>query len=186
MSCASPTSQRFICTLGGSIADGRRRLGYLLGALTLLMVSAVAVSWAAGQLVPGLLALAVILAIATAWRLSDEPRPRSLELQENLLTIRTDRRQVEVVLAGARARRLEQRDIRHLERLASVGGFVAGAGGFDSHLLGEFDLYASNLDNAVLVHALESRLIVTPDRPEDFVRTLHRFATAPPATILSP
>jgi hypothetical protein len=80
------------------------------------------------------------------------------------------RRQSEVVpLRGAVARRLGADEIDHLQGLATVGGVTAGTGGFDSHRLGELDLYASSLDNAVLIDRGESSVVVTPDDPERFL-----------------
>ena len=49
------------------------------------------------------------------------------------------------------------------------GGEVAGTGGFDSHRLGEIDLYASNLANAILLQGEESGTVVTPDDPAAFL-----------------
>ena len=92
----------------------------------------------------------------------------------------------EVKAACAKVRRLAASEIRHVERLASVGGIVAGSGGFDSHLLGEFDLYASNLQNSLFVDAVGSRLVVTPDQPDEFIATFRLLTATAPATILSP
>ena len=62
--------------------------------------------------------------------------------------------------------------VRDLESLATSGGVAAGTGGFESHLLGEIDLYASDLAHAVMVDLGERRLIVTPDDPEGFLEAL--------------
>jgi len=83
-----------------------------------------------------------------------------------------------VPLPALAARRLRGDEIVHVEGLASAGGMVAGSGGFDSHRLGEFDLYASDLANAVLVEAEEIRVVVTPDEPDEFLASL---SSAPPA-----
>ena len=83
------------------------------------------------------------------------------------------RRQRRVVpLTGVRSRRLSPEEIEHLTRLATAARITAGTGGFDSHQLGEIDLYASNLDNAVLLQAEESGTVVTPDDAGGFLAAL--------------
>jgi hypothetical protein len=92
-----------------------------------------------------------------------------LELSDDELRIRMRYRSELLAIAGARARRLTAAEIAHLERLATLGGITASHGGYDSHLLGEIELYASDLANAVLVETDERRLIVTPDDPGEFL-----------------
>jgi hypothetical protein len=77
-----------------------------------------------------------------------------------------------VPLAGAVARRLDPAEVRDLERLATLGGVTAGSGGFESRRLGEIELYASDLRNAVLIESGEERLVVTPDEADRFVESL--------------
>ena len=79
---------------------------------------------------------------------------------------------MEIPLEGAAARALTADELAHLERLASAGGFVVSSGGFDSHLLGEFDLYASDLGHGVLVEAMDHRVVLTPDDPFRFLEVL--------------
>ncbi len=167
-----PGGDRFRCTPGGSIAAGQRRLGCLLLGLAALMLGvAGAVLWG-GRVLPGLLSAGVALVAWTAWRMSRDLAPLWIEAASGRLVVQTRRQRLEVPLDAATARRLEPDELAHLERLASVGGLVAGTGGFDSHRLGEFDLYASDLGNAVLVEAGDHRLIVTPDDPDGLVRAL--------------
>lgn len=180
-----PTS-RFSCTPGGVIARGRTRMEWLFLVLAVTMLAAAVAAWVTGRIVPALLALAVVVIIALARRMSRELQPRAVELGPGSLTIETEGHRIDVPIEGAKVRRLEASEIRHLERLASVGGIVAGAGGFDSHLLGEFDLYASNLQNSLFVDAPGSRLVLTPDRPDEFIESIRLLTGSPPATILSP
>jgi hypothetical protein len=77
--------------------------------------------------------------------------------------------------AAVRARPLELDERRHLEGLASTAGLTAGTGGFDSQRLGEFELYASDLANAVLVEGGDLRLVLTPDAPAAFCTELSRL-----------
>jgi len=70
-----------------------------------------------------------------------------------------------------------------VERLATLGGVTAGAGGFESRRLGEIELYASDLRNAVLMERDEERWVLTPDDAEGFVVALRSAneATSPSA-----
>jgi hypothetical protein len=77
-----------------------------------------------------------------------------------------------VPLEGAAARELQREEKDHIRRLASTAGLVAGVGGFDSHVIGEFDLYATDLEKAVLIDSGEDRFIVSPDKPTDFLAAI--------------
>ena len=180
------TTVEFDSSPGGSIAAGRRRLGGLFALLATLMLVAAVASWLSGPFFPGLLALAVAALVGVAWRMSHDLRPRKLILEPGRLIIYTPSQLIDVAIEGARIRPLSAAEIDHLEGLASVGGIVAGAGGFDSRLLGEFDLYASNLSHALYIQGLGGRLVVTPDEPDEFLHQFEQMAAAPPATILSP
>jgi Bacterial PH domain len=172
--------RRFTCTPGGAILRGQRRLRRLLIGLTLVMVAAAGIFWLnllLGTLKgiswwPGLFALLGAAVPWTAWRMSGDLDLLGLELDGGRLVIQMRRRRERFALSGAAARRLTPEEIEHLERLATNGGVTAGTGGFESHLLGEFDLYASDLANAVLVDLGETRLIVTPDDPDGFLEAL--------------
>lgn len=163
---------RFPSTPAGSIARGRNRLRFLLVGLALLMVAVAAGTWIAGRFWPGLIALLVAFIPWTAWRMSGDLDVLWLDLVAGRLTVQMRRRHERFAIAGAEARRLAPDEIAHLETLTEAGGLTAGTGGFESHRLGEFDLYASNLQNAVLVDLGETRLIVTPDDPESFLAAL--------------
>jgi PH (Pleckstrin Homology) domain-containing protein len=166
------SARRFACTAGGAIRRGRRRLRALLVGLALLMVAVAVATWWAGRRWPGVLALLVALAPWTAWRMSGDLDPLWLELEGGWLAIQMRRRRERFAVAGAGARRLTGEEVAHLERLATAGGVAAGSGGFESHLLGEFDLYASDLAHGVLLDLGDSRMIVTPDDPEGFLAAL--------------
>jgi len=169
----------FTSTPGGTIAAGIRRLGRLFAILALLMILAAFAAWFSDRLVPGLLALAVVGLVGVAWRMSNDLRPRKLTLEPGRLVIETPRHLIEVPIEGARIRPLDRDEIGHLEGLASAGGIVAGTGGFDSRHLGEFDLYASDLHQALFIRGLEARLVVTPDQPTEFMERFQQMATSP-------
>lgn len=166
----------FRCTAGGRVAAGRRRLKGLLALVALVMLAVSAGTWAAGRVVPALLAAAVAAVALFILRMSGDLEPLQLEVTPEQLVVQTRRRWLRVPLPALAARRLRPDEIRHVEALATAGGVVAGTGGFDSHRLGEFDLYASDLANAVLLEAEEMRVIVTPDDPEEFLAGLRASA----------
>ncbi len=182
----SKADLHFACTPGGAIATGARRLAILLLALGLLLLVAAVFSWSGGRLFPGLLALLVAGVVGLAWRMSNDLRPRRLRFENQTLIIETASRRIPFAISEATVRPLSDQEIRHLEVLASVGGFVVGTGGFDSRHLGEFDLYASDFNHALLVQSLDGRLVVTPDRRDAFIDTFRQLATSPPATIPGP
>ncbi len=170
-------ARRFPCTPGGAVLRGRLRLRGLLVGLTILMVVVGVATLAAGRIFPGLLALAVALIPWTAWRMSGDLDPLWLDLgspdgPDGSLSIQMRSRRERFPIAGADARRLTPEEVEALERLATSGGLVAGTGGFESRLLGELDLYASDFANAVLLEAGELRIVVTPDDPEGFLSAL--------------
>ena len=138
------------------------------------MLAVAAAAFAYGVRWPALFALLVALIPWTAWRMSGDLDPLWLDVDQGTLHLQLRRRRLRHPLAGAEARRLTPEEIAHLERLAASGGVVAGTGGFDSRLLGEFDLYASDLGNAVLLDLGETRLVLTPDGPDAFLAALAR------------
>jgi len=163
---------RFPCTPGGSVLRGRLRLRWLLVGLAILMIVVAVLTWVAGQRWPAVLALLVAGIPWTAWRMSGDLDVLWLDVATSHLTIQMRRRRERFPLGGAEARRLTPGEIEHLERLATSGSVTAGTGGFDSQLLGELDLYASNFANAVLLDLGERRLVVTPDNPEGLLEAL--------------
>jgi hypothetical protein len=166
------SARRFPCTPGGAVLRGRLRLRWLLVGLAVLMVVVAVLTWLAGQRWPAVLALLVAGIPWLAWRMSGDLDTFWLDVDSSHLTIQMRRRRERFPLGGAEVRRLSPEEIEHLERLATSGGVTAGTGGFDSRLLGEVDLYASNFSNAVLVDLGESRLVVTPDNPDGLLEAL--------------
>jgi len=165
---------RFPCSPGGAILRGRRRLRNLLVGLTLLMLAVAVATWIAGRLWPGLLALLVAAIPWTAWRMSGDLDPLWLDLEDGRLTVQMRRRHERFVVAGSEARRLTSEETAHVEGLATTGGVAAGSGGFESHRLGEIEIFASDFAHAVLVDLGETRLIVTPDDAEGFLAALRK------------
>lgn len=136
------------------------------------MLGVAVAAFAAGARWPALFALLVALIPWTAWRMSGDLDPLRLDLEGSTLILQLRRRRLRHPLGGAQARRLTPGEIAHLERLATSGGVVVGTGGFDSRFLGEFELYASDLANAVLLDLGETRLVLTPDDPDRFLAAI--------------
>lgn len=170
---------RFSCTPAGVIASSRRRFSTFLLVLALVMAVATLTMVLASRLVPALLAAGVGLVVGMAWRMSRELSLQWLEISNGQLTVQTSSVRFEVPLDGAAVRALDTEEIAHIRRLASTAGLVAGVGGFDSHLLGEFDLYATDLAHAVLIDCGEERFVVTPDNPAEFLAAVKTAAKSP-------
>lgn len=176
----------FHCSPGGPIAAGRRRLKGLLAVVALLMAAVAVGTFLADRTVPAMLAGAVALVSLFILRMSGDLDLLRLEVGPETLTVQNRRRWLRLPLPALAARRLRPDEIAHVERLATAGGIVAGSGGFDSHRLGEFDLYASDLANAILVESEEVRVVVTPDRPDEFLAALPIAPGGPPPASATP
>jgi hypothetical protein len=140
-----------------------------------LMFVAMIVSWVRGSIFPGLLAGGVGVALLLAWRMASDLEPVYLKIEDGRLEVRLRWNLFHIDLTGARARRLTAEEQTHLESLVSAGGIVASSGGYDSHKLGELDLYASDLRNSVLLEAEDVRYIMTPDDADGFVDAVGRI-----------
>ena len=138
------------------------------------MAVAAILVFVADRKLPAALCLAVAFALWTTWRMSGDLDLFWLEVEPEHLVVQMRRQRLRLPLYAPRARALDADERAHVERLASNGLVVAGTGGFDSHLLGEFNLHATDLDNAVLVDTGDSRVIVTPDDPTGFMAAFAR------------
>jgi hypothetical protein len=172
------TSRSFGCTPKGVVASGQKRLARVFALLGLALLVAAGFALVTRQFFGGAIALVLTLGVFVVYRMSRELDPTKLVVEGESLAIFMRHALRRLPLAEATLRRLTKNEIEHLAGLTNSGGFVAGAGGFDSHILGEFDLYASRLDKAVLVETLEGRVIVTPDDPEAFIATVAEVASS--------
>ena len=173
---------RFPCSPAGAVATGRRRLRRLLATLGLVALAVGAVAASTGRIVPALMAGGAGALALFARRMSADLDPLWLEIDHDRLVVQMRRQRQTLPLPGASARRLEPAEIDHLTRLATTAGITAGTGGFDSHLLGEIDLYASDLEHAVLVTQGETSAVVTPDEPQRLLETLRAAAAGTAAS----
>lgn len=165
-------SLSFRCTPDGVVATGQRRLARVFGLLGLSLFVAAGFAFLTRQIFAGAVALVLAFGVFIIYRMSRELDPTALVVEDGNLAILMRHAMRRLALGETSIRRLTEDEIEHLAGLTSSGGFVAGAGGFDSHILGEFDLYASRLENAVLVETSDGRVIVTPDEPDDFIATI--------------
>lgn len=178
MSDAAEPRTEFRCTVAGAVAAGRRRLRLLLLGPALLMLLLAVTSWAGGRIFQGVLCVGVAIVLWFAWRMSAELEPLRLVLAGDRLEVELRNDRLAVPLTGAAVRRLDADERRYLERLASVAGIVRSVGGFDSTRLGEFNLYAGDLESAVLLETDERRFVLTPDDADRFVEAVGRIATS--------
>ena len=170
-------SRRFACTLGGSIQRGRVWLLRSYFVIAALMLGAAVLTWPRGSWLGLFLEVSLLLVCLWILRATGGLVPRWIEIDDDSLRLLTRSSLIRMPVAGATARRLSDSERRHLEGLAT-NWIALPSGGFDSRLLGEFDLYASNFENAVLVEAHDIRMVVTPDDPDGFIAALP--ATIPP------
>jgi hypothetical protein len=77
-----------------------------------------------------------------------------------------------ISLEGLRACRVEPEAARPTLRLFGNGGLYAYSGWFWNRRLGRFRLYATNLDRPVVLRFDRRVVVISPDRPEEFGRTV--------------
>ena len=113
------------------------------------------------------------------WRMSGDLDPFWLDLANDHLAVQMRRRRETLLLRNPSARRLDGEEIEHLGELMSTAGLVFSSGSFDSHRLGVCDLFATDLEHAVLLEVDNPeeegerlRWIVTPDEPAAFLTAL--------------
>ena len=167
----------FNCTPGGVIARSRNRFKLFMWAMTAVVLIAAVGAWLTDRSGSALVAAIVALIPWTAWRMSGDLDALFVRIDGEVLVLQLRRQRLEYPLLGARARPLTEDEIAHLRGLATRGGLTSGSGGFDSHRMGEVELFASDLANAILVEAGESRLVLTPDEPQRFLDALLEFAS---------
>jgi hypothetical protein len=75
-------------------------------------------------------------------------------------------------------RRVEARDLGVLLRTCGAGGLWGGFGWFWSRRVGTVLAYVSRSDGLVLVRMGERKLLLSPERPDEFVRALTGLSRA--------
>ena len=174
----TPERRRFPCTADGVVASGQQRMARVFALLAFSLLAAAAFAIVTRQIFAAAVALVLSLGVFIIYRMSRELDPTELIVQGGTLTVLMRHALRKLPLEDSSIRRLTGDEIEHLSGLTSSGGFVAGAGGFDSHILGEFDLYASRLENSILLETMDGRVIVTPDTPDEFIESVVSAAEA--------
>ena len=166
------TPRRFRCTPAGAVAASRRRVRRLLLGIATPMLGLAIWMIVANRMVPAALSAGCAFMAWFAWRMSADLDPLWLELDEERLTVLMRRRRDSLRLANPVFRTLDADEISHLHRLMTTAGMIFTTGSFDSHRLGECDLFATDLDRAVLIEVEDleredgtRRWVVTPDEP---------------------
>lgn len=171
----------FRCTPGTRVAASRRRLRRLLLGLAGLMIVLAIAMFATTRWGPGLISLGAALLAWFAWHMSGDLDPLWLTLDGDTLSVQMRRQRQSLPLRSPRARRLDRDELAHLESLTSASGVVFATASYESHRLGAFDLYATDLERAVLVEVEApeddperdvERWVVTPDDPEGFLAAI--------------
>jgi hypothetical protein len=117
--------------------------------------------------------------------MSGDLDPLWLETDGRTLVVQMRRARAHLDVSQARVRSLTDIEREHLKRLLSNAGMAAMTGGFESHLLGEIDLYATDLSNAVLLEMPEQRVVLTPDDPRGLIDLLGGAARAESSATLA-
>ncbi len=166
-------AKKFVCSPRGSVETNRRRLGR---GLTLLSIVVLAV--AILLLIKGVYGSAVIMTLvglltAYAARMSRDLDLMWIELESKgkegeEVTLQLRHRRLRRPFPDF-ARHLTDEEAEHLRRLTRWSGFQVATGGYDSRLLGEIELYTSNLDRPVLLGWQEEGVVVTPDDAQGLV-----------------
>lgn len=179
------TSERkFRCSPGGAVALGRRRIRRLLATLTLLMAAFGAWMFLIGRWGPGLICVGAVALILLSLSMSSDLDPLWLTVGGRRLSVQMRRQRQSLELVGASARRLSAEELVHLASLSSASGVIFATASFESHVLGAFDLFATDLKNAVAVEvdATENddeeriRWVLTPDDVDGFLEALEAAA----------
>ena len=140
-----------------------------------------------GRWGPGLICMGAMFLSWFSWRMSADLDPLWLTLDGRELSVQMRRQRQTLPLRSPRARRLSEAERTHLDSLTSASGVTFATASYESHVLGAFDLYATDLSRAVVVEvdAPEDdperdveRWIVTPDDAEGFLAALGASATS--------
>jgi len=65
--------------------------------------------------------------------------------------------------------------------LITTAGFTLSTGGYESHRLGEFEMFATDLTNSLLLFYEETGVILTPDDPDGLLERLPVVPSGPTA-----
>ena len=100
--------------------------------------------------------------------------PQGLGLTADSLVVLRHLDPVSIPLADIRHVRRGNPDQLGSLRLYGVGGLFGSYGLYHSSVLGQYRLYATDTQNAVIVRTEQTTFVVTPDQPARFMAALRR------------
>lgn len=135
----------------------------VVGAALLYPVPAAWLRWTLLILPLGLLALCALSAV------------RGYALENGVLWIHRPLWTIGLPLAGLRACAWDPKATRNSLRLLGNGGVFAFTGLFWNRRLGRYRMYATDLRRAVVLRFTDRTVVISPDRPEEFVRAVEAY-----------
>jgi hypothetical protein len=114
----------------------------------------------------------LILALAALWTV------RGYELGGGSLSIQRGFWRTRVSLAGLLSASTDAQALRSSLRLFGNGGLFSFSGLFWNRRLGRFRIFATDPARAVVLRFEHRTIVVTPDRPGDFVAAVRDAVTA--------
>ena len=100
---------------------------------------------------------------------------RGYEIRDGALLIRRLFWNTRIELAGLQSVQHDPTVLCHSLRTCGNGGLYSFTGWYWNRKIGIYHAYATDLKRAVVLTFARRRVVVTPDRPEDFVRALSVF-----------
>ena len=100
---------------------------------------------------------------------------RGYEIRGDALLIRRLFWNTRVELAGLQSAQHDPTVLCHSVRTCGNGGLFSFTGWYWNRKIGAYHAYATDLRRAVVLTFVHRRVVVSPDRPEDFVRALSVF-----------
>lgn len=97
---------------------------------------------------------------------------RGYTLERGMLWIHRPLRVTGLPLTGLRACTWDPEATRNSLRLFGNGGLYAFTGLFWNRRLGRYRMYATDLRRAVVLRFTDRTVVISPDRPEEFVRAV--------------
>jgi hypothetical protein len=175
----------FRCTPAGQVARSRGRLRRLLLGLAGLMLVLAVGMFVVGRWGPGVICLGAMGLAWLAWRMSGDLDPLWLTVRRGELAVQMRRQRASLDLRDVSARRLGVEEVEQLRALTSASGVTFATASYESAEMGSFDLYATDLANAVRIEVEappddEERdrdcWIVTPDQVDEFLAAIESAA----------
>lgn len=111
----------------------------------------------------------LIIVVAISWGFHPvkyQVLPGRLEIQRPFGTIKISFQDIESI------QRVTMNDLGLAIRLFGSGGLFGYFGIFTSRKLGRFKMWCTNRNNLVLITTNDSKLLISPDEPDDFIMNL--------------